>query len=295
MTLQYWIHKVRPHLPLIAFVIPTVVVGYGFVIPNSCIAGVNELTIGFGATIVGAVLAYVAGLRTVQPQGVCTKPPLRLRITRAINRQAASPTGWLGRVLGHVWPIEHRRLNAEVLDLLGLSPGQHVLEIGSGPGHALRDAACRSRGGRVLGVDMSELMVQMARRRNRCGIARGEVDVQVGDIVTHPLGAATYDRIFSVHGIYFWQDVNAVLSKVAAALRPGGRLVLAFRPDGDDIPARFRDPIYRFPRPQELESALRRTGLVLERAFQSAAAPSVLLFLAKRSKDAPDLATGSAT
>lgn len=293
MIPQSWMHKVRPHLPLIAFVIPTVVVGYGVVIPNSCIAGVNELTIGFGATIIGAVLTYVAGLRAVQPQGVCTKPPLHLRITRAINRQAASPTGWFGRVLGHVWPIEHHRLNAEVLDVLDLRPGQHVLEIGTGTGHALRDAARRTRGGRVLGMDVSELMVQMARRRNRRGIARGEVDVQVGDIVTHSLGAATYDRVFSVHGIYFWHDVNAVLSKVAAALRPGGALVLAFRPDGDDIPARFRDPIYRFPRPPELESALRRAGLVLERAFQSAVAPSVLLFLAKRSEDATDLATGS--
>lgn len=280
----------RSYLPLIAFVIPTVVVGYAVVIPNSCIAGVNELTIGFGATILGAVLTYVAGQRAVRPPGVCTKPPLRLRIARAINRQAALPSGWLGRVLGHVWPIEHRRLNNEVLDLLGLRPGQHALEIGAGTGHALRDAARRSRGGRTLGVDVSELMVQLARRLNRRGIARGEVDVQVGDIVTHSLGAATFDRIFSVHSIYFWSDVGAVLSKLAAALRPGGMLVIAFRPDGDDVPARFRDPIYRFPRPQDLETALHRAGLRVERAFRSAAEPGVLLFLAMRSDNRADAA-----
>jgi hypothetical protein len=49
--------------PLAGFVIPTVVIGFGFVIPRSCIAGVNQLTIGFGATILGACLTYWMGVR----------------------------------------------------------------------------------------------------------------------------------------------------------------------------------------------------------------------------------------
>jgi len=50
-------------VPLAGFVVPTVGIGYGVVIPRSCIAGWNELTVGFAATIVGACVAYVAGLR----------------------------------------------------------------------------------------------------------------------------------------------------------------------------------------------------------------------------------------
>ena len=60
---------VHRYIPLIAFVVPTVVVGYGVVIPRSCIAGVNELTIGFGMTILGAVVTYIAGQRAVLPKG----------------------------------------------------------------------------------------------------------------------------------------------------------------------------------------------------------------------------------
>lgn len=40
-----------------------VVLGYGFVIPRSCIAGLNELTIGFGTTVLGACVTYVLGVR----------------------------------------------------------------------------------------------------------------------------------------------------------------------------------------------------------------------------------------
>jgi hypothetical protein len=55
--------KLRHFAPLAGFVVPTVVIGYGIVIPRSCIAGWNELTVGFGATVVGACLTYFAGLR----------------------------------------------------------------------------------------------------------------------------------------------------------------------------------------------------------------------------------------
>lgn len=53
----------RHLIPLIGFVLPTVIIGYGFVIPRSCIAGINELTIGFATTIVGACATYVMGVR----------------------------------------------------------------------------------------------------------------------------------------------------------------------------------------------------------------------------------------
>lgn len=57
--------KVKYFVPLIGFVVPTVVIGYGFVIPNSQIAGINHLTIGFASTIVGACAAYVTGVWTI--------------------------------------------------------------------------------------------------------------------------------------------------------------------------------------------------------------------------------------
>jgi hypothetical protein len=58
MTLRYLV-------PLIGFVVPTVGIGYGVVIPRSCIAGVNDLTVGFAASIIGACISYVVGVRLV--------------------------------------------------------------------------------------------------------------------------------------------------------------------------------------------------------------------------------------
>lgn len=56
-------HWIKRYLPLIAFVVPTLGIGYGFVIPGSCIAGFNELTLGFATTVAAACLTYWIGQR----------------------------------------------------------------------------------------------------------------------------------------------------------------------------------------------------------------------------------------
>ena len=61
--------KARHFAPLAGFAAPTVLIGYGIVIPRSCIAGLNELTLGFAVTVVGACLTYWAGLRLVARDG----------------------------------------------------------------------------------------------------------------------------------------------------------------------------------------------------------------------------------
>ncbi len=57
--------KLHYFYPLLGFVLPTLLIGYGFVIPRSCIAGVNELTIGFATTVIGACATYMFGIRAV--------------------------------------------------------------------------------------------------------------------------------------------------------------------------------------------------------------------------------------
>ena len=57
--------KLRYFLPLLAYLIPTLLIGFGSVIPGSCIDGFNLLTIGFVASIAGACLAYMSGVWAV--------------------------------------------------------------------------------------------------------------------------------------------------------------------------------------------------------------------------------------
>ena len=57
----------KPHYftPLAGFIVPSLVIGFGLVIPGSCIAGVNNLTVGFASSLLGACGAYWLGIRSV--------------------------------------------------------------------------------------------------------------------------------------------------------------------------------------------------------------------------------------
>jgi hypothetical protein len=68
---------IRDFVPLMSFVLPTVAIGYGYVIPKSCIAGLNQLTVGFATTILGACLSYWAGIRAAltRKSGGVDAPP----------------------------------------------------------------------------------------------------------------------------------------------------------------------------------------------------------------------------
>jgi hypothetical protein len=57
--------RARYFIPLLGFVGPSALIGFGVVIPGSCIAGLNSLSIGFGTTLLGACGAYWMGIRTV--------------------------------------------------------------------------------------------------------------------------------------------------------------------------------------------------------------------------------------
>jgi ubiquinone/menaquinone biosynthesis C-methylase UbiE len=116
------------------------------------------------------------------------------------------------------------------VDLLDIQPDARVLEIGFGPGVAIRYAAERAMRGHVSGIDYSETMLQAARKRNAAGIANGLVDLTKGNVQSLHYPDDSFDCAFSVHCMYFWRDPAAGLREIRRVLRQGGVLAITIRP-----------------------------------------------------------------
>lgn len=116
----------------------------------------------------------------------------------------------------------------EALRRAGVGPGMDVLDVATGPGGvALIAARLVGERGRVTAVDRSPQMVELARRRvAAAGYEPDRVRVEQADLVawTPP---QTYDAVVGRLILMHLEDPVGVLGRLAAAVRPGGVLVMA--------------------------------------------------------------------
>jgi hypothetical protein len=54
--------RLKHFFPLVGFLVPSIAIGYGFVLPRAGHHGIDELTIGFGSALVGAAVSYTFGI-----------------------------------------------------------------------------------------------------------------------------------------------------------------------------------------------------------------------------------------
>ncbi len=111
--------------------------------------------------------------------------------------------------------------------LASLSPGETVVDLGSGAGFDCFLAARRvGEEGRVVGVDMTPEMVERA-RANAAKAGAGNVEFRLGEIEALPVGDDVADVVISNCVLNLSADRPKVLSEALRVLKPGGRLMIS--------------------------------------------------------------------
>jgi SAM-dependent methyltransferase len=171
----------------------------------------------------------------IQPHGQeGQRVELRDRVIAAVHAQFACPTGLWGHAAGLLMAHRpsNRRRTLWAASLLAVQPDDRVLEIGFGPGLAIRELSRIAREGYVCGVDHSELMLRQAWRRNADAIRRGVVDLRLGTVEGLAALDTPFDNILAVNAMSFWSDPDTRLDELRHLLRPGGLIAVAHQPRG---------------------------------------------------------------
>lgn len=111
-------------------------------------------------------------------------------------------------------PASAAQIGAEIAALAGA--GGRVLELGVGTGRIAVPLA--NAGARVVGIDISPAMLDIARSRGMRALIRG-------DAARLPCRAAVFDAVLLVHVLHLVPEWRAALADLIAALRPGGLLL----------------------------------------------------------------------
>jgi SAM-dependent methyltransferase len=121
-----------------------------------------------------------------------------------------------------------------------LRPGERVLDLGSGGGiDVLLSAKRVGPTGRAIGLDMTDEMLELA-RRNAAESGATNVEFVKGTIEAVPLPAASVDVVISNCVVNLAADKRAVFAEIARVLRPGGRVGITDIVAEDDLSATER-------------------------------------------------------
>ena len=117
-----------------------------------------------------------------------------------------------------------RRRRKLVYEALGATRGDHILDVGCGPGFYSRELLDQvGPEGSVTGIDQSPQMLAVARRRSE---GFGNARFEEGDATALPVPSDSFDRALSVQVLEYVADIPTALAEMHRALRAGGRVVI---------------------------------------------------------------------
>jgi ubiquinone/menaquinone biosynthesis C-methylase UbiE len=126
---------------------------------------------------------------------------------------------WAEAGRGEGMERDHLPITLPVIEKLGLSPTDNVLDVGCGSGWLTRRLASRVPEGRVVGMDVSDEMVRLARRNSP---NHENVLFVTGEAAEIPWEANFFSHAISVESAYYWPEPGAGVKEMFRVLRPGG-------------------------------------------------------------------------
>lgn len=149
---------------------------------------------------------------------------------KSVAAQLRKPQGEWAEQIGEFMSRGNKLLIERTITATAVSDGERVLEIGMGNGTHI-PAMLEGNEVAYTGYDYSEDMIGLAGGMNKDAVENGRAEFICGDACKMPFDDNSYDKIFTVNTVYFWDDARAICSEIKRVLKPEGKLILGLRPE----------------------------------------------------------------
>ena len=114
----------------------------------------------------------------------------------------------------------HRPVGEQAIQLMEIPANGRVLDVGCGNGWATRLMAQQASAGRVVGIDISDAMVELARESST---AFPNVEFREASAEKLPFGEEEFTHVFSMESLYYYSDILRALKEIRRVLKSGGK------------------------------------------------------------------------
>jgi arsenite methyltransferase len=116
----------------------------------------------------------------------------------------------------------HRPVGEQAIERMQIPLQAKVLDVGCGSGWAARLMAQHALEGRVVGIDVSDEMVRLARQES---VNLPGVEFQVASAEQLPFEDGEFTHSFSMESLYYYTDIGRALGEIRRVLNPDGQFV----------------------------------------------------------------------
>lgn len=202
-------------------------------------------------------------------------------VQKKLARQLGGPSGAFGELVARGLNKGNAKAIRAAVDVLELSGGKSVADIGFGGGLGLDLLlAATAPDGTVHGVEPAASMVARASRHHRSDIEHGRLIVHQATMDALPFADRSIDGVITLNTIYFMEDLSAALAELRRVLADDGRGVIGI---GD--PERMRSHIsvtrhgFNLRSTDDVQESLRAAGFSVEHQVLNGAGPAGIFHL----------------
>ncbi len=129
---------------------------------------------------------------------------------------------WARAGRGESMETGHKPVGAQAIEQMNIPPHARVLDLGCGSGWATRLMAEKAARGRVIGIDISDEMIHVAKEAST---SFSNIEFRVGSVEHLPFVDDEFTHAFSMESIYYYSNVLAALREIHRVLARSGLFV----------------------------------------------------------------------
>jgi len=150
-------------------------------------------------------------------------------LTKTIASQLRKPSGVLATKIGNKMNQTNGFLYDFTINTMEITTNESILEIGFGNGKFFEKIYSAGNNLRLSGLDFSPEMVKEATHNNQAAIAAGNLTLKLGSSDKIPFPDNSFDKVFCINVVYFWEKPADHVKEIYRVLKPGGKFYTSIR------------------------------------------------------------------
>jgi ubiquinone/menaquinone biosynthesis C-methylase UbiE len=149
--------------------------------------------------------------------------------SKIIAKQLRRPSGIFAGKVGNEMNKTNGFLYDFTIEAMQLTDNESILEIGFGNGKFFDKIFSTANNLKISGLDFSTEMVKVATSNNPSTSNSGKLTLRLGSSDKIPFADNSFDKVFCINVIYFWEQPADHLKEIYRVLKPGGTFYTSIR------------------------------------------------------------------